>query len=351
VKVVGREGAITLCLVGIVLVLARIVAGGHIVGVDPYYFLNFVCGNYDTISAPPFALLFFSATPCNELVIAAVFQLLWLLDNIILAASIGWGGAFFAFLNPLWIVEFWKFEDDHLALPLLFMSLKLWRENKKFKALCLVVLATLFWKGAATWVVFYAAQGYVPAILLSIPLLPPFVKSLIPVAAIHERRWGYALQLWGLGLIGLPTMPLEGWFWIIAGMLNTKWALFAVPYLAMGLFTSFKRGGMVKKVLLVMGVFATVGLVSVVVFEAIPTQNDIQAVELSILASTDGKVCGDWDVGYWVDYFGGNGTCYGGPGCECWEGSVLTYKNMTRAGNCTYVFGTGRKLYWCGGGG
>lgn len=343
------------------------------IGMDTYYFLDFIC--YNGVLGNE-SLLFqhiLSFLPCNFAVLKGILFLLAFLTVVGVAKTgelfykNGWLAGLFVFFAPVFFFEFAKFENDQFAFPILvwatYFFLKGTIEKKvkyNFLGIALVVFAGLFWQGAIF---------YLPAFgLISLIGLPYAVAAIAcfgnkmfneitPTYQVTESLpfvgliyLGVFLSLF-VGIFLQPVLILPSIYFLIIATANSKFVFHSVLFLSVAALSIYNNPklnrlevwGLIKTILVFTAV--VMALVSgLVVITKPPTLQDIDLVE-AFVAEGGGK--NDWSYGHWVNFYGGNASAShgGNPIQDYNSGKILTAVDL----NCLLLSKSGNiKFYDCG---
>jgi len=311
------------------------------IGVDPYFFLNKVCLKQELLisfSNPFLFNLILSFLPCNFFVLKLLmffltFIFLIYFFKFIELFSSEFEKNFIVFslfscfvFVPVFLVQFFKFENDLFALP--FISAFLFYGFKfKFyfklidliKALICFIIAVLFWVPS-----FFFISALIPLLfLISIFLLFFFKPEIILPVIFPDYKIAEGQPL--IGLIayfflyyGLFSVPKILWFPLILSLilsaLNLKFSFFSVFFLLIG-FNKFlsKTFSKNKKsfYFFIILILVFYGLIFVRFFylnNLHPNEFDWSAInwfkenynKLSALK----KVNNNWGLSYWLEFKG-----------------------------------------------
>lgn len=327
----------------------------YYIGADSYYFLNHVCNNnptewWSTSILTPFLLDFI---PCSPIIINLILFTSLLLSTFwvtqtgsLVNKKYGWMAGFFLFLSSKWMQGFLVFEDDPISYPLLFASLYFfikgtmqdkWKD--KVTALLLVGVACLIWKGAILYFIVYGLT-YIVSTIIAVPILllkgKELLSNLIP-STVHAFE-NHAIigilftQVLALGLIaGIKLLPYAllpmYFFWTIVLFFNAKFIIHALPLYALSvmiLYSNLKERMNDKPkwkpfsqsilLMLVLLVPAIAIPSSYNVINQLPFPEQMQLIEKGIKLSeeTGKQLKNEWTVGYWIEWFNGKPTQWGG---------------------------------------
>ena len=362
-----------------------ITANPNIIGTDSYFFLSHICEQGTPLTnETELTRNIFANIPCN-IVIIKIIQFscaLLALFGVVQTANIfhkknAWLAGIFVFLAPVFFFEFAKFESEIFAYPLLFWAnyfiLKGIKEKKwleQLGGLALIGLAGLLWKGAIYYIIIYG---------LITPIISPFTlgailifrneltKHLMPNNVVWENFAGIG-PLWlgvflfsTIGIFLEPLIIIPSIAWLTISFFNAKFTIHAVPFLAIATLNLYnnknlnnldkKYGkpiwGTIKIVLIATSIIMCFMIAMVGSFAQPPTTNQVELVQEFVSYQQQGYECkNDWSYGYWVKYWGGEPTAWGGGEWiqDYNTGVILSGRDL----NCT-ILGSARemKLYTC----
>lgn len=342
---------------------------------DSYYFMIQICNGEKTFrDTPPISSLAFSLMPCNFAAAKLLLFISLFLSTLIVAKTgelfhkNGWLAGAFIFLCPIWISEFFKFEDDQIAYPLLFLAmysfLKGVKENKKryqATAIGLALTASLAWKGGVFYILAFTLT-FIWGIIIAIPIIVVYFKNLfgaiIPTTRVLENfpivgAFYYNFLLLGWLETKKEYLPQLIFFFALT-CINLKFIIHAMPLLAIGvvgvwnnlkqysenikqLFKFRFDADNIKLFLSLMLLFALGSSVigySLTIQEKLPTPATWEAIDYAIQKSNEtGKpLKNDWSFGYWIMWKGKTPSAYGG-----WTKSDYPYYQNSIALALDYV--------------
>lgn len=320
-------------------------------GFDSFYFLNGVCNQGSLESQPIGAQFVFSLLPCNIMAIKVLFFLCCfasacfagLLGNIF--HERGWLAGIFVFASPIWILEFWKIENDGLAFPILFAAAWLFFSSNSWKrklaAVFLVGLAFTVWEGSVLWLVAFSLTW----LLLAVPVLPAlainfkrFAENIVPNFNATESLPGFGLLYQGFLLTGLmfilalPAIIAPTSFFILIALINAKYAIHATFLLSIHATTQFlKARTSVMKYMPLMGAAIVILFTVSMSFSLPPDSQELSVAELAVAEARGETICNDWGTGHLLEFLGGKPLAKGGGeqlcyGCE--DCLVLSYREF-----------------------
>lgn len=347
----------------------------YIFGTDTFLYLSNICNGTPLPADSPATQFVFSLLPCNFVVLKLLLYFLALVCLLGVAQTgnllykNGWLAALFVFLNPLFVFGMAQLENENFAMPFLFwanyfaLKAKLtqhWeRIGNAFVALVLVGYGALFWNGAAYYV---AAFG-----LLALPFVPTAIASilfygrqmwdnLMPKAGMYEAIFGIGVIFLGVNiftLVGLflnSNIMLISIFWIVVLVLMGKFAINAVPWIAIATLALYnekrfeKFDAMTKKpfwktfkqILIMTAIIMPLAYGYSITFFQPPQTEDVAMVKEFVSLQQQGYDCkNDFSYGYWIQFFGGKPTAVGGFGTDqnYSSGIILTPEDL----NCTIL--------------
>lgn len=351
-----------------------------LIGYDGYYYLNGICGKDEFRNEPPLSLIIFSMLPCSIFYAKVLLFLSCFVSALFLAFSgglynkkHGWKAGFLAFLSGVFFFEFMKFENDQIAYPLIFIAtyffFKSFQEGAKRginQLICagILIVAALIWPGTLIYLLILALTPltlYLKVIIF--PLLIPFGYGLLSAVIGHKgvlenvpfkAKFLGPLPIGMINWIGRNELLIPGCLSVILAIINPKFAIFAVPFMTMGIVIFFRE----KKF---WNIFITYMLQIVAIIFILfsflfilpqpPTEMEHQAVQFAIAAAEtdDGNLVikNDWDLGHLIKWHGGRPAVLGG---NFWMedynrgGIALTRADL----NCT-ILGEfdDRRIYQC----
>lgn len=342
-----------------------------LIGADSYAFVNFVCFG-DFVELQPLSGIIFPLLPCNFLIFKLIlfFSLLIGTLSISLLGELfnkkyGWLSGIFSFYSWLWIAEFFKFEDDQLAYPLLLLATYFFfkgRVENKFKyqavSLGLVLLGGLIWKGALVYLFGFGFSSIIFAIF-SIVLLPfvinSFFGSIIFRFDVLENFPIVGLiysSVLLLGFKGIKRIFLVQtvWFSFLA-LLNAKFALHIIPYLSVGFMLVYSKLPERKQPALIALLVFMLLFGSIVLFKTSPTQQQWDAIKFGYQKSLDlnKNFRHDWSMGYWIKFLRIDTNYFGSPTHDFYPPPciVVTYEDLNFQ-RCEVIEGFGSfKVFDC----
>lgn len=274
----------------------------------------------------------------------------------------GWLTGLFVFLAPGLVFEFYKFENEPIAIFLLMFSLLFIvkgvgvKPSKYIKKQALyitgivfIIIAGFFWKGT----VFHS---------LTLSFLSPilFIFNSFLSAMFSTKIIGYLfsnsnglientgwiglsyLYLLGFGLIGLgekkyrktfglPVLILLGF-----GLIKAKLMFLVIPFLAIGIPAFFKlikqkRNKKIHRKVLTILVIASITCSFAWGLSTLykkPSDTTVNEIKKSV--KTNEKILNDWDIGWIIKYYNGKTKSYASIGRqqkpEEFNGSKVIYR-------------------------
>jgi hypothetical protein len=351
-------------------------------GTDSYYYLTLVCRGtgfegFRTGFLAQFEPLVFGLLPCEPFLLKLLLIFLYGLSLVILwqvfevwRSGLGWLGLFFCGFALPWLRFFFSFENEMFVYPLMFLALLFFflflknRSRGRFSyvfllacVLCLGVGA-LLWQGVLFYLAFFALHSLVLLVLFGIVLVAVFFW--------YGSFLGVVFGNWGVS----ENNPLHGFlfffvyfvflkelnFWrfpfllmslgtVFLGVVNPKFFIFAVPFLAIGLCRVYIDFSRERLALLVLGciflvVWAT-PLSPFLGFETTPHSLELELVEEGVWFAefTGKKLVNDWELGHVVSFFGGVPSHHSGIPSEplvCGH-DVVMISRLDCAGSCVLI--------------
>lgn len=332
----------------------------NLLGADSFLFLAFSCGqdNLPEVSIPFLSKVFFELMPCNLFAFKLLFFISLFASSVIVAKTgelynkeHGWLAGVFVFISIAWIHSFIQVEDDILGFPFLFLANYLFlkvgvNKNNSLRVLAVVLViftGALIWKGALLYLVAYTFFSVFSLIILYVSLFYigfGSMNGLLSNNEVVESLDGFLVMLLGsktlgfghgIGLLGMYVLSKRVWLclpFLVATLLNFKWAIHLSPFLGLGLmflvtdidFLRKKRGIVFKEwwanryfmeVFVVLAFVSTIALSVGLLFQ-VPYQSQMEAVDFAVGLS-EGKIMdNDWSYGYWIIEAGGRTETFGG---------------------------------------
>ncbi len=322
---------------------------------DTYYFYFASCGNGSISDQPILSQVLFEFIPCSELAYKIVPFLLLLASTFIVMKTSEllykkW--AFMApialFLTPAWVLMFSKFENDTFAYFTLVLSLYFFVKTLKIDlkkeynknitiTIALLIISGLIWQGSFFFLIALASISIPIFIIGALTMLTGIVtpdlifKNLLSFMFFDQVGEnapiiGFIILL-SLNLVLVSIKKeLKGPTIIVLfiALLNVKLGWFAIPILAL----SFPN--LIQKIETLKGKVMTEKFVKFVVFIAIitsmmaagvilvkpfPTYEMMQGSQDLVELTQEQHLIllNDWQMGYFVKYFGGEPSNLGQP--------------------------------------
>lgn len=302
-------------------------------GFDSYYYLS-------ALSIPENGFLWVKATVFCCLFASTVFVAL--LGQVFWPKN-GWLAGIFVFASPVWLMEFWKFETEQFAYPILFLAVLLWFKNKRFAALACLIPAFLLWNGSILYVFafsLYWAALLVPAALI-LALFYKKIPNLLPNLSVQENFpiVGAVYQFFALaGLFFMPKALLKaGAFFLIMAGLNGKFAVHVAPFLAVGLVGAWNHKNPTFKSLAPAACIVGIMLSSALVLAYPPIGEQASAARLAVQESGGETVHNNWTYGHLIEYYGGKALARAGgkqPDLNCVNCIVMPRRDYNMRWDC-----------------
>ncbi len=349
-----------------------------LIGSDSFYFYVFSCGREGLLTdqIPIVSKLFFELLPCNIFLFKSI-SFFAIFASAIIVGKIGelynqkdgWLAGILVFISIAFVHGLIIIEDDILGIPFLFAAnyffLKGIREkqnsSKVFAVLLTIFVGALLWKGALLYLVAFTFFSVFGIIVLYVSLYYigfGSMHALLGNDLIQENANALLLSFLGsktiglghgIGLLGLYVLNRRVWLalpFLVAMLLNAKWAIHLSPFLGLGLMflvtdlNDFRiRKGIEWRewwankyflwifvgLVLVSTFFLSVGLL----FQS-PNVAQIEAVEFAVLKANGEVISNDWSYGYYIMFFDGNTQEFGGGWprfSESLQGNILLTEN------------------------
>lgn len=302
---------------------------------SPYFFTENV-GEWDSY----YYLNLFSIKPEAFLLVKLLTFCLFFASALFIAllgsvfVKDGWLAGVFSLAAPVFVQQFWRFENDLLALPLIFASIWLFFSGKKIFSISLLCFAFIFWQASALLLIPFSFS-FTPLLFASIPLIFFIIfrqlGSFLPNFNVIENMPFLALFLCFFSLFGLGSMPkklrVSALFFFVLALANAKWVILLIPFLAVGLTRFWREGGANSK-----SVAAAALIVSLLISFALlpvfpPTVEQVSAIKLAVDQAQGQTIYNDWTYGTAIEYYGGTPLAkYGGkqPDLNCFNCIVLS---------------------------
>jgi len=317
---------------------------------DSYAYLGYICHNPSIPNSleTPLFLGIISFFPCSIIYLKVYELILYYITLIALAhfgeqafnKEKGWFVSLFvAGLSPLLFLEAIKFENDQLGWCIAFIALAVTAfalNQQKLKKFSLLGLATLlfglsflFWKGT---IVLFAMLGFSSIILFVFWLLPStlifftsfigYLQASFSSNMVAENQPGAAIIFLAFFVPFLLDIPKRwkvlGFVSFLVAVLIPKFALFCLPFVALGLVNMIDKVEKEDKYikvrrhlpnftlfcLIMCFLFAYIG------FSAVPSSEQLQQDKEAIQLAQDLNInlYNDWDYGWHLTYLGYNTT-------------------------------------------
>lgn len=337
-------------------------------GMDSYYFLHEICGQKAFETQGIGTILVFQALPCNILALRLVFFLCCFASAYFAAktASLfyrnGWLAGIFVYATPLWLLEFWKIENDAIAFPIIFCGAYLFfkglKQNglkSKLAGVALVAVAYTIWQGAAIWVVALSLSWGWLAIPVVIGLLiqKRYTEGLMIKHTYYWRligeiapRFGAAtenLPAYGLiyqaflfmGLMfikDIPLMVIPIAFFTLLAFINSKFAVQASFLLAIAATSQFNKADTKFVKYLPLAGAVVVSLFLAAMSPGLPPDSqELMAAKLAVNLAEGEVICNDWGTGHLITFLGGEPLAKAGGKqlCQgCQDCILLSYRKF-----------------------
>lgn len=377
-----------------------------LIGADSFYFFALSCGqeNIPEIGIPILSRILFELMPCSLFAFKALFFVVLFVSTIIISKTgelfdkeHGWLAGVFVFISIAWVHGFVGIEDDILGYPVLFLAnyffLKAGIEKSnrgKVLAVALVILTgTLLWKGALLYLVVYTFFSTFSLVILYASLFYigfGSMNALLGNDLVQENANAFLLSLLGsrtlgfghgIGLLGMYVLTRRLWLvvpFLVAMLLNAKWAIHLSPFLGLGLMflvvdldkMRIQRGIVFKeswankhfiKIFIVLAFVSTAALSVGLLFQN-PNPNQIEAVEFTVQQADGRLIDNDWSYGYYLMFFGGQTKTFGGGWpryTESCNDRILLTENPAPYEGCSLLkewsnagfYGNDIKVYEC----
>jgi len=315
---------------------------------DSYYFLGMVCKKLPVSDEEPLISQALSLVPCDILAVKALLFCMCLFSVLVFAATgrlidekRGWMAGFWLFLSYIFFFEFFKFEDDQFSYPFLFLALYFWvaaavkakncEKNAWQQLACLFfcLLACGFWGGSLLFLIVLGVSSLLALTGAGLALLSVFWGKLYSAVFQSIQGVSEATPLLGSkdllfllpGLLGWKKERFLLWPGILFALLHLlqpKFGLFAVLFLALGLTAWLKDKAPWHQYFLVLASVLVLGSFVAISMQP-PSLEEHQSVQYAVMLACekyDCQVMNDWQLGHIVKWYGGK-TCYFGSPCNC----------------------------------
>lgn len=347
-----RESPFLIFFILLLAVFSALFLRPDFVGSDTYGYLLISCKNVNVAEVPGIQFIAFRLLPCDFFVLKALLFCLCFVSGaaVIKMATLfspknGWRASYLLFLTSAFVLEFSKLENDQLAFPLLFASQYLFFKAVKtgdreagLDSLMLVFAAAVLWQGAIFYLIGYALNVWLLA-LLAIPAIALYgqkiVASVIRSAVVAEDMpfQFHVHFLLNFGLLGATLSPLllpQALFFFALGVASAKFWVLSTPLLAVGAVLLLERldSKFWHDMALCVSLVCAVALFQSVLMNP-PQPSHWDAINFAMeRASTidrsawdeNGKldagaqvINNDWGMGYWVKWKGGETASYMSP--------------------------------------
>jgi len=352
----------------------------NLYGFDPYFFFDSICNGTPLENQPIGAQLLFQFIPCNLfsinyiLFVCLFFSCLFAAKLGELFSKDGWLAGIFVFCSPIWLLEFWKFENDIIAFPILFCSAWIFYRGMKnnylkdkFLAIGLVLLAYTFWEGSLLWLIpFFMVWKW--SFIASIPLFILaflqqkqyfiyFISRIAPSFTVLENLPAFGLLLQAFLLNSLmfvkyvPLMIPPIAFFSLITFINMKFSIHLTYLLSIAATKQFQESkSKVMKYMPIAGIIIVSSFLAFSVVDLPPSPQELSAVEFAVSEAKGQTICNDWSVGHLIQFYGGQPLVKGGGKQECQtciDCIVLSHREF----NCPIINGATKenelKVYRC----
>lgn len=321
---------------------------------DPYFFLDSVCNNSPLLGQGIGTKIVFGLLPCNIIAVQVLFLGLMVVSCIFIAkwATLynpkwGWLAGLTVFASPIWLLEFWKIENDAIAYTIIFVGayffykgLKNGTLKEKLAGIALVSTAYFFWTGSALWLIAFSLSWFwiaLPTLTIVAIKFQEFIQQIVPVSGAMESVPGFGVLYQGFLLTAImfvpkiiALLPATILFTIIAGI-NLKLAIHATPLLAIAATTQVAQSKTrLMKLLPFAGITIMILFTSSIALGLPPTPQEVMASQLAVEEAKGSVICNDWHTGHLVSYLGGKPLARAGIeqcfGCQ--DCIVLSYREF-----------------------
>lgn len=294
-------------------------AKGSFFGYDGYYFLSVVFGKMASAEGEFFTWFFGEVLPKDILLLKLCLMVPFLVNMLLTAKAgevifgkRGWLAGLLLVFNGVFIFESLKFEEEQFVYPFLFLAL--------YAFVCLIkdrryLLATLLPIGS----IYYAYKLWLTNRWGDSSFIIPFMSEpeYIPLTNIFPMLIALG------GIVGyikdkrLLFLAIPAFILTIVALLIPKLAMFAAPFLALGLYAVFEkfeeRRMINRKTVISLGV--AVAILSIIFISIqMPFPYEFEAAEYAVEMSNefDVPIINDWTYGYLIIWEGGETKIYGG---------------------------------------
>lgn len=332
-----------------------------IFGSDGYAYLLWICQQSPLQNQGMIAEFIFNVMPCNIIAVKCVLFLLCFVSVLAIANlgklfwKNGWFAGVLALLSPAMIFEFFKFENDQFALPLIFWSVYFFyvgltheQEETRMRSTLisagLLVIAGLIWEASAFMIFAFALANFFFTFLAVPVFFMAFPKFDQALGFVHWGKVAENTPLIGLiwlgflllGFTGLIRGNKAGWRFVtpaillfLVVMLNAKYVLLVVPFLAVGMINAWNT--IIPKEFKTMLFAVILFLPFLYGFQSLgmqPTETDWKAIDFALNEAHYEKIQNDWDLGWWVKWHGGETNNFAGPNSQFKEPSGIVLSRL-----------------------
>lgn len=264
----------------------------------------------------------------------------------------GWLAGIAVFACPFFVVEFWKFETEQLAYPILFAATWLFFSKHRLLALAVLVPAILLWQGSAIYLVLFAIN-WLPMLPALIPLAYiawTKLGNILPNPAVQENTPFFGIIYQFMLILGVGWLPTTLFKSVVLfgalAALNAKYLIHLTQFLAIGFpVMFFDSDSPTIRSLPIAGVIIGLVLSSSIAFAYPPTAEEAAAAQLAVLESGGATIYNDWATGHLVKYYGGRPHAISGgkwPDVNCTGCIKLTRKIL----DCKCLNCPSRLMVW-----
>jgi len=340
--------------------IVYIIARPGILYYDSYHYLSISCGLDTLRNEAPLSQFFFPFLPCSVILIKVILYgccalSVWFLNKT-------WKNAgYYAMLMPLFLYEFFRWENDTIAYVLMFASVYFFYRSYREKRFWvnqgvssfLILAACGFWGGALflPFLLSVKKKAWFPRIM-SVVFAYVFGGELLHwwIGSFHYLMAETVVNLAGLyllpgvllAIVGLPvSLRKPGWPAIVLTMFKAKLAVLSMIFLPEGITLLVERFPRMERPVL----FASIGMIilSSVTFPLQePAVGVHSAIGFALELSENGKIEHDWDIGYMVLWNGGDTNRHGMPSPDKFTGLAVSRTDQ----NCPMVKNFGKYSVW-----
>ena len=239
---------------------------------------------------------------------------------------------FLALGSPAWLIHFFKFENELLAMPFIMLAIYFYLKEKDFHAIACLIPAGLIFKGSVVYLLAFVPASWLYVILSSAVIIfsAPEWNFLLPISNVVESHFLTNTIYWGF--LYIPFLKMLGdWFHdkqkpktrlekatfllCVMGVLSGRWVPFAVPFLALMLRDWLDRKGATPYLIVLLGTIVLFGSMWFVLLTGPPMPADFDLIREGerIAWIEDLPLKNTWPVGYWVEsMFPGRSTARAG---------------------------------------